>query len=117
MNDFFKLKVGETVGEFKERCFKMKSMHPEVTWKEFADGMNTALHAKRNESTYRKQCKRYWKEHDLTIDTAEDGSSEDGFITISGNNADDINTQLVDLIRELKIERIKISDESTQNRA
>ena len=116
MNDFFRLKVGETVGEFKERCFRMKSTHPEVSWKEFADGINTALHANRDESTYRKQCKRYWKENNLTVSTPND-SMTDEFITISGDNADNINTQLEDLIRELKVERIKISDESSQNRA
>jgi hypothetical protein len=97
--------------DYRMRCYIYKMAHPEVTWQEVTDMMNSQLSLNLNESTYRKQAKCWINDFDEQLSTPQnapitDESKGNGYI-------DDLNT----LLREIKKARVQLSDERTQNQA
>lgn len=88
-------KDNETEQEYKIRCFQEKNNFG-VTWQDLADILNCQLKKNYSPDAYRKQYTRYKK-------TLEDLDQED--------YVNDLN----ELLMEMKKERVKLSDERTQN--
>ena len=75
-----------------------------LRWEELAEIYNYVLHSDKDESTYRKRIKKLLGALNCVT---EDLSAEQ----------EDTKDDIRDVIRQLKVERIKLSDERTQNNA
>lgn len=93
----FMLREGESVFDYKLRCYKEKKL-TSISWSKLALIMNNQLGTNHWESYYRKEAKKL---KDQAIFNDEDNLSND----------------LKDVVRQIKKERYKLAEERTQNNA
>lgn len=100
MNNYIEPFESETFEEYKHRIYKMKQLGTcSLRWTDIADMFGEFFGVYKDESKWRKEAK------DMLIDDVEYATSQDGA------------TDLQQLILEYKKERVKLSDERTQNNA
>lgn len=102
MNDYLIPLDEETFDEYRLRVYKMKQLGTlKMTWSEIAEMFDEVFGILKDESKWRKEAK------EMLISNVENITSEE----------ESIKDDLRDLILEYKKERIKLSDERTQNNA
>lgn len=102
MNDYLIPQDNETFEEYRLRTYKMKQLGTlKMTWNEVADMFDEVWGVCKDESKWRKEAK------ELLISSVENITDE----------TESIKDDLKDLIFEMRKERVKLSDERTQNNA
>lgn len=102
MNDCLIPLENETFDEYRLRTYKMKQLGTlRLTWGEIAEMFNDVFGIRKDESKWRKEAKEMLISDVETITSEEESMKED----------------LRDLILRYKKERVKLSDERTQNNA
>lgn len=102
MNDYLMALEGETFDEYRLRAYKMKQLGTlKMTWSDIAEMFDEIWGVCKDESKWRKEAKELLISDVENITSPEEGMKED----------------LRDLILEMKKERVKSTDERTQNNA
>lgn len=104
--DFIR-KPDESLKDYKKRCYIQK-VDSDLTWSELAKIMNNQLNEYHSDSTYRKEASLWNKQGKLnnTQKQIQEKEAESA-----------VKQDLADLILEFKKERIRLSEERTQNNA
>lgn len=102
MNDYLIALEGETFDEYRLRAYKMKQLGTlKMTWSDIAEMFDEVWGVCKDESKWRKEAKELLISDVESITSPEESMKED----------------LRDLILEMKKERVKSTDERTQNNA
>ena len=102
MNDYLIALEGETFDEYRLRVYKMKQLGTlKMTWSDIAEMFDEVWGVCKDESKWRKEAKELLISDVENITSPEESMKED----------------LRDLILEMKKERVKSTDERTQNNA
>lgn len=97
----------ETPEQFKIRTYAYKLKHPEVTWQDVADIINSALNTSYTESKYRKE---YYKSYKDIVDIDYSCETLDNCFCECSNQCSNLNYDLEDRLAKLRKERTILAD-------
>lgn len=99
--DSFAKNDAESFEDYKIRCYQQKPLSS-LTWIELTQIINSETGHNYSDTYYRKDCKKM---------------AENGLLVKNDEDEVELGSLLKDLIREVKVERFKLTEERTQNNA
>ena len=117
MMETLDLKLCETEIEYRRRCYIYKFQNPSLTWNKLAQKMNEELGASHEPRTYSRQYDawisgRVTKLGDLPQELL---SSQNGADNCDSSSPTEYLDNLNTVLREIKKERVRLTDERAQN--